>query len=211
MADIIQKHLESNDTAALEADLVGKEIGISTEDKTLVVKTLLNDIYHIPSEEALIEDTGASKIGVAQSDMSVLTGDIDLQNVIEQIDDQLATYSVSIFSIDLFPKTVSTDNSVLLDSDISSHIRVVNASTGGAAASFTVGMKAGERDGQICIVRVGQSGGPFALEINSSVAGSATILTHAALPLQIGTSLTYNSVIFCWSDPASAWEQFKIA
>lgn len=99
MPDVLQQHLQGSTRAAVESDLTEGEIGINTDpdfkELILEVKVTL-DKLHFPSEEKLAQvikstKSGAQFIGVDGVDFDLLTGGVNVQAVLEQIDGILST------------------------------------------------------------------------------------------------------------------------
>jgi len=100
MSDELQKHLDGTSRAAVEADLVLWEIGTNVASGFEELITLISEgpdtFLHFPSLERLDDfgtpsTSGAALIGVSGDNFTNLTGDTDLQTVLDEIDTLLAT------------------------------------------------------------------------------------------------------------------------
>lgn len=116
----------------------------------------------------------------------------------------------NIFGFTPVTQQISTDNTTLLNSDVNSYLQVTNNLTGQPPTSYTVGMKAGTINGQICHIQVSPT---YAIEIDPNVATSASIrFENAAAILSIkaydATSESVGSFAsFRWDASATEWQQ----
>jgi len=106
-------------------------------------------------------------------------------------------------------QTITTDNDTLLDVSNTSFLRVATSTTS-TPTNFTVGMEAGQSDGHL--VHIVIKNDLSALEIDDSVAGSASIITKTGFPtsttplvLQDTTAGAPRSRSFIWNSAASIW------
>ena len=114
MADEIQLHIQGNTRAAVEADLVEGELGFNQESTVLegVYRRKIDGTFlHFPSEQKLDDidkanKSGAQFIGVDGNDFNILTGDTDLQAVLENIDSTLVGLGASPSGVILANGTV---------------------------------------------------------------------------------------------------------
>lgn len=108
MADLLQKHLRGTTRAAVEADLEIGEVGwneASTQYELIIENIAGNAWYHFASLERFDDITasasGASLIGVEDNSWSNLTGDQDLQLVLDDLDTLLDSVILSDASVNM--------------------------------------------------------------------------------------------------------------
>ncbi len=104
MSDELQKHLDGATRALVEPDLVLWEIGTAVQEEELITLTGEGPrtYLHMPSLERLDNygsptTSGSYLIGVSGDNFTTLTGDTDLQTVLDEIDTYVAVIGESTY------------------------------------------------------------------------------------------------------------------